>query len=326
MKRIFLIIIPLLMFSGSAFADSECCSNGCYDSCFRSLISPGGFYIGLTGMYVVPSETGLGNFTDSWQYADATGVTSLSKPSKAKYKGAGAVKLGYDFPGSANNLEVEYVHLDNSKHNFNDTSDVPVSFGSVFFNLVIPTPPGTVFVSDSYLKYSLNQVDVSLGHRFIGACGRLQLRPLFGVRYTNLRHHLKFLVGDVRTTYRGAGPMIGIDGLYNLWRNLCITTRFDSSVLMGTVNANSVLRFGTEFRFKSPSTDRIISTFGGRIGLAYNFCLCRSRVGLELGYQANIYIGPFDTITGITDPQRIHSIDTNNFAYSGPYLTLNWHM
>ena len=129
----------------------------------------------------------------------------------------------------------------------------------------------------------------------------------------------------------GVGPMVGIDGLYTLWRNLCITTHFDSSVLMGTVNANSILRFGTDFRFKSPSTDRVISTFGGRLGLAYNFCLCRSRIGLELGYQANIYIGPFDTITGITGviaptDQRIHSIDTNNFAYSGPYLTLNWHM
>jgi len=327
MKKIFSsLLMTLTMLSGTAFAD---CQNDCCSQCFRSLVCSGGPYIGVTGLYVVPSETGLGDFTDSWQYADATSVTSLSKPSKARYKGAVGVLFGYDIPCTANNLEVEYVHVDNSKHNVNG-SEGAFSFGSVFFNLVVDNPAAIGLVSDAHLNYSLNQVDVRLGHRFIGACNRLILNPSFGFRYTNLRHDLTFLVGNVKSTYRGIGPLLALNAQYSLWKKLWLAARFDSSVLMGRGNAHSILRgFGPDAKFVSPNRDRVIYTFGGRIGLAYDFCLCGSRLDLELGYQANIYVGPFDTLTGLVTPptalgQRIHSIDTNNFAYSGPYLTLNW--
>lgn len=331
MKRIVQALLTSLLLFGSAFA--ECgYPYGYSDGPVTTLINPCGFYVGLTGICAVPTETGLGMFTDSWIYANPDGsLTALSKPSRNRYKGAGAIKVGYDFAGNGNNIEVEYLHLYNSRHNVNDSTGA-VGFGSAFFNLSAQTPP--FIVSDSFLRYRLNQVDVTAGHRFITASNCLQLHPFAGVRYTNLRHNLDFLVGHVRTHYWGVGPTIGIDGDYYVCKGFGVFGRFDTSLLFGEVRADSLLTLPPfpNTRFVSPKTNRMVTSLGARLGVTYNYVLCQgSRIRLELGYLANVYIGPLDIIQSIVSlapasPPRIDTIQTTNFSFSGPYLSLNWHI
>lgn len=333
MKKIVLTLITSILFSGSAFACYEGNNYGCPGGPLRSLIYRGGFYIKGTGIAAVPSETGLGTFTDTWMYATPDGGTlGLSKPSKLKYRAAWAVKVGYDIPCTPNNIEVEYTRLHNRKHNVNTTADHPVAFGSTFFNITIPITPGEVLVSDSHLKYTLNQVDVNAGHCFVDSSCHLLFRPLVGVRFASLKHDLPFVGGDVRSRFRGAGPMIGADCQYEFCGGFGLVGHFDTAVLMGNVESKSFLNFGSPIRFKSPKTDRVVTSISGKLGLAYNFCICRSSLLFEVGYQANVYIAPFDIITAWLPTslgglgQRISQLDTTNFAFTGPYVSLTWHV
>ena len=327
MKALKSFIIFLFITTLQPAIGNEC--GGCLGDPLYSYQKPCGFYVELTGAWVVPSETGLGTFTDSWEYQNSDGsTTALSKPSKADYKGAWGIKLGYDFNCSASNVEIEYFHLHNSKHNFNDTSDNPIGFGSAFFNLYVPINPEDIFISDAYLDYTLDKVDVTFGHWFATDRCKLLIHPSVGLRYINLEHDLTFLIGHVRSCYHGIGPMIGLDGEYKLCGGFSFTSRFDASVLMGSVKADSRLAFAATNLYESPSTDRIVYTFGGSLGVAYDWCICNnSALRLELGYTVENYIGPFDIITAYTDPEpRIEKLLTTNFGYSGPFISLRWHL
>lgn len=297
--------------------ESQCCE------------ADSGFYLKFTGAAVLPSETGIGTFTDSWQYADPDGgVTALSKPSKATYKFAGAGLIGYNLPSSATFVEAEYFYLSNTKHNYNDTSDHPVSFGSVFFNTTIPLAPGAVLVSDSHLKYRLNQVDVRAGYSFITDKNNLEFFPSVGIRWSDLKHNLIFSTGNVKTSYWGVGPSFAFDALYQIYKGFKLSAHFDANLLIGNVEASSLLTFGGTFRYKSPDTNRLVSAFGAKLGLSYNYVFCnQSGLQVEAGYQAATYIGAFDILTGFTPfsgGQRIASLTSDNFSYSGPYGSIGY--
>lgn len=292
-----------------------------------------GFYLKFTGAAMLPSETGLGSFTDSWQYADADGgVTALSKPSKATYKFAAAGLAGYNVPSSATFVEAEYFYLSNSQHNYNDTSDNPVSFGSAFFNVALPITPGVPFVSDAYLKYKVNQVDVRAGYNFTSSKKNLEIFPSAGVRWSDLTHSLTFLVGNVKTSYWGVGPTFAVDALYKIYKGFKFSTHFDANLLIGNVEASSFLNFGALLRYKSPSTSRIVSAFGAKLGLSYGHVFSNQMsLQIEAGYQAATYIGAFDILTAITpisftppQIQRIASINSDNFSFAGPYGSIGF--
>lgn len=312
----------LFAFSSIANGAPPSLNNGNQSECSEA---DSGFYLKFTGAALLPNETGLGSFTDSWQYANADGsVTALSKPSKATYKFAATGLIGYHVPDAATFIEAEYFYLSNSQHNYNDTSDGPLSFGSVFFNVEVPTPPGSTLVSDAYLKYTINQVDVRTGYEFITDKKNLELFPSVGVRWSDLTHALTFLVGNVKTSYWGVGPSFALDALYRIYKGFKLSSHFDANLLIGNVEATSLLNFGTLNRYKSPSTSRIVSAFGAKLGLSYDHAFSnQSRLQIEGGYQAGTYIGAFDILTAFinTGPatQRIASITTDNFSYSGPY-------
>lgn len=321
MKKSNLKLIALIaLFSGQSFAMTAETS-----SCLSGLCNPGGFYIGITGLDVVPSETGLGMFTDSWQYASADGstFTALSKPAKPAYKLQGAARIGFNIPGTANNVELSYFHLDSDTHSIRNAEDNPFAFGSAFFNLYIPIVPGIPFVSDSHLKYKVDQVDLTAGRLYTDASGHFQIHPYGGARFARLSHDLTFLVGYVRTQFRGVGPTLGVDGHFDFGCGFGAAGHIDSSVLMGRIDSDSQLRFGATFDYTSPKTNRVVSSVTGRLGLDYTYMMANnhSNFKIELGYQASEYFSPFDIIRAESFPtQRISGIESNNFSFAGPYL------
>ncbi|MGE0199187.1 MAG: Lpg1974 family pore-forming outer membrane protein [Simkaniaceae bacterium] len=327
MKKFFLFFF-IATYTSSVIANSTLSSS----TSTTSEDYQSGFYLKLTGAALLPSETGIGSFTDSWQYTSDGGIRSLSKPSKADYKFACGALVGYDASSLPNFVEAEYFYLSNSKHNYNDTSDNPISFGSIFFNVGLPLTPGQEFVSDAYLKYRLNQVDARAGHRFFLADNHLELSPSIGIRWADLKHNLTFLVGHVRTSYWGVGPAFALDGLYTLYKGLKLYSHFDATLLVGGVKANSLLNFFGVSKYESPSTNRVVPTVGGKLALRYDFTFKnKSSLRIEAGYQVATYIGVFDSLTGFLEipqiqVQRIASITTNNFSYSGPYAAIAFHM
>lgn len=343
MKRFIFCSFLLLIFNCHAFGkkrEAEACEKSCNrqrcekaqcdDRSIRSYTEPSGFYIGVMGMFAVPTETGLGTFTHSVGLVnDQGGVTCKGAPSEASFGTAGGIQVGYDFANSGNRLEAAYFYLHNSKHSVEGLIDTPFTFGSSFFNVGVLAPPGTP-LPPSYLKYTLNQGDLKFGHRLITGSCFFEFTPTVGVRYASLKHDLPFTGGYVRSTYWGAGPMLGFDLIYNLYKGLLLVGQFNAALLMGAVKSSSALNFPADATnvFKSPSNSRIVSNFEGRLGMAYDYIFCnRSSIRLEAGYEMNNYIGPFDMIVSYVAPvQRISDLETTSFAYSGPYLKLTWHM
>lgn len=289
----------------------------------------GGVYAGITGYYVKPSETGIGMVTDSWLYGNTGNFTAISKPFNPVHKWAGNVKLGYNLPMSANNIEANYLFLNNKTHAFNDFSDGSIGFGSILFpDAAFPPTPG--FVSDASLTYKVNQIDLKAGRKYSDVSGVFSIKPSLGLRYAELKHTLTFTApGNMISTYNGAGPMLSIDGTYTLGHGFGLVGYFDYGLLVGTINAHSfVSLLGTNFNFSWPKRDRIVNSLSGKLGVDYshNFA-SSSNVTLEAGYQINEYINSMDTIRG-TVPlaqgviQRINGYETNSFGFRGPYISL----
>lgn len=303
--------------------------SACSSSALCSMENPSGFYVSLTGIDAVPSETGLGMFSDSWQYTDANGnITARSKPIKPAYKWAGAAAIGYNIPGTANNIELSYFWLNSDTHAVNGTGDNPTSFGSVFFSNWFPLAPGADFVSDAHLKYKVEQADLDVGRRYVDASGHFQIHPYAGARYAKLKHNLTFLLGNVKSQYHGIGPMVGFDGHFDFGCGFGAAGKFDAALMMGTVNANSELTFGITNVYKSPNTNRVVSNANMQLGLDYTYMFQnQNTLKLEIGYQVSEYFSPFDIIRGDTSPTdtRIIGLESTNFSYSGPFATLTWH-
>lgn len=333
-KLTFLFAFGALFCSLSAFADApDPVNEKKSQSEALTFEHRSGVYARFTGSALAPNETGIGSFTDSWQYAQSDGgIVSRSKPSKADYEFSAAGLLGYDFYSRPDFVEAEFFYLSNSKHNYNDTSSHPVSFGSVFFNVGIPFQPNDVLVSDAYLKYKVYQTDARLGRRFHFFKNTLELSPSVGLRWADLTHDLSFLYGYVRSSYWGVGPTFAVDGVYTIYKGFKFVSHLDASLLIGHVDAYSKLDFFGISKYKSPNTNRIVPVIGARLALRYDFVFGnKSSLNLEAGYQAATYIGAFDILTGfrevpLVQVQRIASITSNNFSYSGPYASLAYHM
>ena len=327
--------IPLflagLYLSGNALAvspvldkDGPVCS-----SVLCAFNTKGSLYAGITGYYVKPSETGLGMVTDSWLYGSPGNFTAIGKPFDPVHKWAGSVKLGYNLPMSANNLEVSYLFLDNKTHAVNDFSDGSIGFGSILFpDATVPPTPG--FVSDAYLTYKVNQVDLKAGRKYSDVSGVFAIRPSLGLRYAELKHTLTFAApGNMISTYNGVGPMLSVDGNYALGHGFGLVGYFDYGLLIGKINAHTYLNsLGTNFNFSWPERDRIVNSLTGKIGLDYTHHFASSSsFTIEAGYQISEYINSMDTIRGTLplDPgaiQRINGYETNSFGFRGPYISL----
>ncbi|KTD61147.1 Lpg1974 family pore-forming outer membrane protein [Legionella spiritensis] len=287
----------------------------------------GGFYAGVTGYYVRPSETGIGQVTDSWLYAGQASFTARSKPFDPEHDWAGSVKVGYNFPESANNVEISYLFLDNTTHAVNDFSDGSIGFGSILFpDAVIPPTPG--FVSDAYLKYEVNQVDLKVGRKYSDVSGNFFIRPSIGVRYAELKHQLTFAApGNMISKFDGAGPMLSLDGNYTLGQGFGLVGYFDYALIVGKIDSHSFVNLaGVDFNFVWPKNDRIVNSLTGKLGIDYSHTFANdTNVVVEAGFQVNEYIDSMDTIRGTLafgSIQRVGGKETNSFGFRGPYISL----
>lgn len=294
--------------------------------------TPGGFYLGMTGIYGQPAETGLGLAMDSWLYNTATGTEARGKPFEPNYKWLGDAKVGYDIPGTANNAEIHYLFLNNGTHRYSDFADGSIGFGSIFFpDFSFPLMPD--YISDALLIYKLNQVDGKVGRKYSDVSGVYYLRPSVGIRWAELTHSLVFAApGEMIGRFRGTGPLFSLEGRYGLPWGLGLTGYFDYAFLIGQANSHSSLAIDGlgEFGFFWPKRNRVVNAVSGKIGLDYVYTYYDiGYFTLEGGYQVNEYFNALDTIRGtlggVDGIQRINAIETNSFSFQGPYISLSWH-
>lgn len=313
----------------------------------------GGFYVGLSGYYMQPNETGLGLATNSWQVAGSSGaIISYNDPFNTNYKWDWGAKIGYDFGCSANTLELEYFHLDNSfgvGERESDASLLTVStpfFPNVYFNLPVS---GIDF--DDNLNYKLDQVTFLAKREYQDRCGRFSLTPSFGVRWADMKHNHDFALGQVYSEFDGVGPVLGLDGSWGFYQCLNLVGRFDYSPIIGKSKTHSRIRVpvtgsafiapnnnvtGAESVFDAGKSNRVVHNLNAKIGVNYNYTFCSgSQAIFELGWKASEYVNAFDSIqgnyqntfdgVGTQQFQNIIGIVSNTFSVQGPYLDAVWH-
>ncbi len=337
-KRITLLALLGVSASSIAFADTYNPPEPEKPCDFLCTSTQNGFYVGVTGIYAKPSESGIGLVTDSWQYQQPNGaLLSQSKPFDPDSSGGIGAKVGYDFGASGNSLEFDYLHFNNSTHGLNASDGSPTSFASVFFpDVVIPNPAAIGLVSDANLAYNLNQYDLWLAHTMGSPTSGFSFKPAIGVRYASLSHNMTFAApGYVKSDFQGLGPEMGFDARFGLGYGFGIIGHLDDAVLASNVTGSSHVEaaaFGLNSTFDSPENQRVSNSVTGRLGADYKYVFTNgSIIALEGGYQAIQYSNAFDIIQGNVSPgipagQHITAINTDSFSLRGPYLSLTYHV
>lgn len=301
---------------------------------FNSL---GGLYLSGTGYYVLPSETGLGLVTDSWLFNTPGGTTARSLPVNPHYKWAGGFSVGYDLPMSANNIEFNYLRLNNQTRAVNSFSNGSILFSGILFPDAI-IPPGLIanFVSDATLNYTVNQYDLKVGRKYSETSGVFQVKPSLGVRYAEITHNFTFIQpGQMISNFRGTGPLFSLDTHYFLGHGFGLLGYFDYSLMSGNICADSFVVLGQRYGFSWPKRNRVVNNVIGKIGVDYSHALTNSATWtVAVGYQVNEYFSSMDTIRGVVNVpgggsplggQRVFGYETNNFSFQGLFVTLSAH-
>lgn len=320
------LLVSMTAIANPSFASNKnnCCQPICCDK--------GSFYASVKGVWAEPMETGVGMFTDSWQYLSSDGaITAISKKAKFSNEFAGGGDIGYRFANTCTSIKLSYFGLNNTLHAVNGPEGA-FSFGSVFFpNIAVLSP---TFISDAHLKYNLNQYDLVLDHTYSNICG-FSLRPSLGIRYADYEHKLTFAVpGNVISKFKGAGPVVGVDAYYALGHcGLGLVGHIDGALLDGTVDSHSFINFPTTFNYKQSDEDHLVPTCSINLGLNYRHAIgCQSIVSIEAGYEATKYFDSAEILRGNVPgfagevTPRIVDVNTTSFGYSGPYLKLSYAM
>ncbi len=344
-KRVTLLALLGVSASSIALADTynpPAPAQPCNLMCTEAI--PGGFYVGVTGIYAQPSTTGIGQIGDSLQYQSADGqILSKNTPFEPSNHGGIGAKAGYDFASSANSLEFDYLHFNSSTPALINSGDT-YSLGSIHSpNVVVPGSVG--LVADAKLAYNLNQYDLWLAHTFGSAVSDFTFKPAIGIRYASASENETVAISDyafanagsakLTSDFQGLGPEMGFDAHYKLGYGFGVIGHFDDAVLASRISGSSLVdyipSFGVNSVFKLKDSNRVSNVVTARLGADYKYVFTNgSSLGLEGGYQAIQYSDAFDITQGNvnTTPygQHIVGVSSEDFSLRGPYLTLTYHV
>lgn len=392
MKKLILAMMGTGLFlSCNAFAfTTPDCNNCGYNAGLAAPKFAGGFSLGVTGSWLRASSTGTGQNDLILGRADDTGIVTESFLHRFEpdHEWQWGFNVGYDFPCSSYNLELDYFHIDSKDHRnsgFDDGFDSIASFFVTNLNFPIGVPgdvgvltPIVVVDYDvhSELKFKFDQVDLKFGRQYNDVCGYFTIKPSIGVRYAKIddHYHARFdgsIVDAIapvspfidttifinnHSEFDGIGPLVSLDARYGFCGGFGIVGHFDAALLAGEVDSHlnthsdiftldgldgDVLATdANDTSFHTPDTDRLVTSFTGKVGVDYSYCFCnKSSLTFEIGYQASKYYDAIDFLRGeqgistaIIDPafnatsQLVTHSDTNNFEFRGPYANITWHI
>lgn len=180
MKKVWLALT--LSFSASAY--TECVTEiSCPTYC-------GGFYGGGSYLYLrpAPSDGDLEYGSRITLTDDPANLTAILLENRPGYESAFTVNLGYRFPCSNQNLEVDYLYFSGS-----DSDKTEISTRNQFIQNFLGASYST---SKSSERQRLHQVDLTYGANFLfDDC--LDLHPFLSLRYADVRRQLSVKYDDL---------------------------------------------------------------------------------------------------------------------------------
>lgn len=315
---------------------------------------PGGFVIGLTAYYLEPSFT-----RGDLDYASVNlGTTepfhSFVFNNEPGYDWGWGINIGYIFPNTGNDVNLNYIHFGNSK---SGSVAIPPDVGDIVPLFIDPSITAfTIRAALSRAEYDLNQIDFTAG-QFIDVSCRLILHPNIGLRWASVQRKLNdfyyaptttatspsgFAVITEDSDFSGIGPLLGVDASYYLGMGFGAVAHFDSALLIGNIDSSAksiMVPGGAGIIGPIPflaflnidNKQRIVPVTDEKLGLDYTYMFnnaANSDLTLEVGWQVSHYFNAIDRMVAVTaiDGSSIIGHRTSDFGISGPYVSLVLHI
>lgn len=207
----------------------------------------GGLYGDFTWLYMksFPTDGDLQTGTFLTLTDDPSNLHAVLQQLEPDFRSAYRGNIGYCLPCSNIDLNVNYFHFN------------PTDSGSkvAIFDLPESEQFFQNFLGESWTNFrgsafqKTNQINLTAGKRFIiNSC--LDLHPYIGVSYADISRklHVNYqtlvpdldpftLNGTEKSDFCGAGPMIGMDFSYPIYRCLYLDGTFEGGVLFGSVKS-----------------------------------------------------------------------------------------
>lgn len=282
-------------------------------SAVNTTASQGGFYVGLEGNYLNPTNDRLG-YATLFNPNDATASEKKLEPGYAL--GFGII-LGYSFPNSEKGVEFRYNRLKTDKEERltniqgyinSSASDeigefVKQNLERVGFKPVDPYARNPFITENMQAKMdvTLDDAAVLLGQHI--SFNQFSTRVYAGVGYANLKEEIKVAANSrgyftynslivpvdnklserYTSRFQGLGPLVGLVGNYNLFTNFNLVANLEASLLIGETKAGAIGHVQTfindEKIFEMPGiipekgANRIVPKLATSLGLQYSHAL-----------------------------------------------------
>jgi len=258
----------------------------------------------LEGLFLRPTNSDLVYNTTT----DNNGNTQ-SHALKPGYGLGFCVGMGYVFPESGNDVQINWQHFNHST----TTDPVGDAFSSVS--------------SDGTFKFDTIDLDVG---QYLDIGTRFQTRLFAGLRYAALKQDVSntlslaatdvsdasSAVRDSVSKFTGIGPRLGVDTTYHINNSFGVVSHLATGLLIGNVDHDVTAPNAT---FTADTQTRVVPEIDAKLGFDYTvpFKDQASNMTVEAGYQVTQYIDAIDS--GFR-------FNTSGIGFNGPYLNLNFKM
>lgn len=267
------------------------------------------------------------------------------------YTAAFDVGMGYVFPQSANDIQLKWIHLNQSKSD-SQSGAIPDNFIGPFYQIgpnsgVDPSFQISNVDGNSKFKYNLIHLDVG---QFVDFGCRMQTRFFTGVSSVFLNQHLtSFYTSDSDSSFSlwtdniskfsGVGPRFGLASTYLFTPKFGFIAQFAGSAYIGRMRtalesvgtSNALVALGLPPSTSNPqsinadNTTRLVPALDGKLGLNYCFSFSHdSSFKVEAGYQfatyfnaiREVYPSTLAELDGIITPIQTGSIYVGTMGQS----------
>lgn len=334
-----------------------------------------GIEITLEGLYVQPTNSDLvyGNTINSFAFAPAPGVsspnsaTAISASSKSidpDYGFGFRVGLGYIFPNSGNDVQLNWTHFNQSSDDASSSSWVGTPVASL-----LDRSNSALFINNANAdtSFKLDSLDLDVG-QYVSIGTRLQTRFFVGLRGAILKNDLSIgdtlieqgfinspsvnpiFVGDqtavtaadFTSKFSGIGPRIGVDTSYHISDCFGIVGHFATALLVGRVESNvnaAGITTTNLINSNTPTTSafvasidsdrqtRVVPAFDAKLGLDYTYPIHNAVNGSSFSIEAGWQVTQYvDAIDRVRDTSSsfLAETTTSSVGFQGPYLSLNF--
>lgn len=328
----------------------------------------GGLEVTLEGLLLRPSTSDLdyaATNTLGFTFNPVVPSIAFTNPKSLQsidpdYNFGFRVGLGYVFPDSGNDVQLNWTHFDHSDSDSVATlpgQSLVTQFGLVLPDLTNFGVPSTI-TGNGDLSTKYDAVDLDAG-QFLDIGTRLRVRMFGGLRFARVQSNvsdfysaayqvnvvppvtLLFTETDnLNSKFTGVGPRFGLDTSYHIANCFGIVGHVAGALLVGNTKTDTNQYFafavspapGTVFTSQlntdTDSSTRVVPALDAKLGLDYTYIFeNQSMLSLEAGYQWTQYIDAVDRINN----NAINAIGlgtvtrtTSSVGFDGPYLTLNW--